>query len=79
MSAINLRLPKSLHEEARELAQQENVSLNQLITLALAEKIAALKTESYLTTRGARGNKARFEGALAAVADVEADERDRID
>ena len=37
MSAISVRLPASLHEAVRELAAKENVSINHLITLALAE------------------------------------------
>ena len=42
MSTLSLRLPESLHKFARELAEKENISINQLITLALAEKLAAL-------------------------------------
>lgn len=38
MSTISLRLPDSLHKQVRKLAEKENVSINQLITLALAEK-----------------------------------------
>lgn len=53
MTAISLRLPESLHNLARELAQEEGISMNQLITLALAEKVSALRTESYLAARGA--------------------------
>jgi hypothetical protein len=71
MSTISLRLPNSLHNKVRELAKQENVSINQFITLALAEKISALVTEDYLEERGARGQRDRFERALARVADVE--------
>ncbi len=41
MSTLSLRLPKSLHERARVLAEQEGVSINQLIATALAEKISA--------------------------------------
>ncbi|MFN8448210.1 MAG: YlcI/YnfO family protein [Anaerolineae bacterium] len=41
MSAINLRLPESLHEAIRELAKEDNVSINQFITLALSEKVSA--------------------------------------
>jgi predicted HicB family RNase H-like nuclease len=41
MSTISLRLPESLHNTARKLAERENISINQLITLALAEKISA--------------------------------------
>jgi hypothetical protein len=71
MGTVNLRLPNSLHKQVRELAKQENVSINQFITLALAEKISALATEDYLEERGARGQRDRFERALARVADVE--------
>jgi predicted transcriptional regulator len=71
MSTISLRLPESLHERLREIAQQENVSMNQFITLALAEKIAALSTEDYLLKRAARGDRAKFERAMDKVADVE--------
>ena len=71
MSTISLRLPNSLHNKVRELAKQESVSINQFITLALAEKISALATEDYLEERAARGQRDRFEQALAKVADVE--------
>jgi len=78
MSAISLRLPESLHEKAREVARQESVSVNQLITLALAEKLSALLAEDYLVTRARRGDRAKFEAALAKVPDVEPEEDDRL-
>lgn len=42
MSALSLRLPKSLHEQLRELAQEEGISVNQFVMLAVAEKVAAI-------------------------------------
>ena len=42
MSAMSLRLPNSLHEAAKELAEREGVSVNQLVASALAEKLAAI-------------------------------------
>lgn len=35
-------------EETRKLANEEGVALNQLINVAVAEKLSALKTEEYL-------------------------------
>lgn len=78
MSTISLRLPEALHKYAKELAKQEGVSMNQLITTALAEKMSAIATESYLETRAQRGSRGKFERALAKVPHVEPDERDRI-
>ena len=46
MSTISLRLPESLHKRVRELAKREDVSINQLIATALAEKLSALSLAS---------------------------------
>jgi hypothetical protein len=78
MSAISVRLPKSLHEAVRRLAERENVSINQLITLALAEKVSALMTEDYLVQRAKRGSRGKFERALRQIPSVPPDERDRL-
>ncbi len=67
MSAISLRLPDSLHRQARDLAQREGISMNQLITLALAEKISALMTADYLAERAARGDRAKYDAVMAKV------------
>jgi hypothetical protein len=55
-SSFPLRLATSLQEEARKTAESEGVSLNQLINLAVAEKISALRTEEFFRERGARAN-----------------------
>lgn len=78
MSTLSLRLPESLHNYARELAKKENISINQLITLALAEKVSALGAEDYLAARAKRGNKQKFEKAMANVPDVEPEAYDKL-
>ena len=55
-SNFALRLQPSLLEEARKLAEAEGVALNQLINVAVAEKLSALRTADYFTARAARGN-----------------------
>ena len=55
-SSFPLRLASSLQEEARKTAESEGVSLNQLINLAVAEKISALRTEEFFRERRARAN-----------------------
>ena len=78
MSILSLRLPESLHEMARQLAKEENISINQLITLALAEKIAVLKTEEFFVERAKRGSHAKFLKAMAKVPNVQPAEEDRF-
>jgi predicted transcriptional regulator len=67
MSTLSLRLPDSLHEKVRELAVQDDISINQFIATAVAEKMSALLTLDYLEDRAARGNRAAFERALRKV------------
>ena len=43
MSTISLRLPGSLHESVRNLSKQDNISINQFVTTALAEKMSNRK------------------------------------
>ena len=78
MGTISLRLPESLHKAARELAKKERVSINQLITLALAEKISSLMTEEYLEERAKRGSREKFEAAMAKIPDVEPEDYDAL-
>jgi predicted HicB family RNase H-like nuclease len=42
VSTISLRFPESLHKRTRELAKKEGISINQIDTSALAEKVSAL-------------------------------------
>ena len=50
-SNFALRLQPSLLEELRKAAELEGVALNQLINVAVAEKVSALRTEEYFRER----------------------------
>ena len=52
-----LRLRPWLMEEARKAAASERVSLNQLFNVAVAEKLAGLRTEEYFEERIRRANR----------------------
>ncbi len=54
MSNFALRLPDSLFERARILAERDNCSLNQLFAVAIAEKIATIDAEAFFAERTAR-------------------------
>ena len=51
-SNFALRLQPSLLEELRKAAESEGVALNQLINVAVAEKVSALRTEEYFLGKG---------------------------
>lgn len=78
MSTLSLRLPESLHERVRELAKREDISINQFISSAVAEKLSALLTEEYLNERARRGSRQKFRKALNKVKDIKPSKADSL-
>jgi len=66
-SNFALRVPPTLLAEARKAAESEGVALNQLITLTLAEKVSAMRTEEYFGERARRADPATVSRILARV------------
>ena len=71
MSTLSLRIPDSTHNRLKDWAQKNKLSINQFISTAVAEKLAALETLNYLSERAQKGSKAKFEAALASVPHAE--------
>lgn len=67
MSTLSLRLPNSIHRHAKRLAEEEGVSVNQLISLAVAEKLSAIDADRYLSARASKASESKFRRALAKV------------
>jgi hypothetical protein len=51
-----LRLQASLMGEVKKIVAEEGTTINQFINVAVAEKLAALRTERYLQERAARAD-----------------------
>jgi len=69
MSSLSLRLPESLHMKIRELAERDDISINQFIATAVAEKAAALLTLDYLEERARHADVRLLDRVLARVPD----------
>ncbi len=78
MSTLSVRLPKSIHQHAKRLARDEGISVNQLVSSALAEKLSAIDAERYLNERAERGSKVDIDAILAKTPTVEPEPNDRI-
>lgn len=78
MSILSLRLPNTLHEQVREIAQAEGVSMNQFVALAVAEKVAVLQASDYLAQRGQRGSREKLLSILAKAPDIEPEEQNKL-
>ncbi|MDJ1168335.1 toxin-antitoxin system HicB family antitoxin [Roseofilum sp. BLCC_M154] len=77
MSIVKIEIPDSLQKSLNELANREGISIDQLVSTAIAEKISALMTEDYLKERGQRGSREKYDRILAKVPDVEPEPYDR--
>jgi len=78
MSTLSVRLPNSLHRRLRELAEREGVSMNQLISSAVGEKLASLLTLDYLRDRGRQGKRSAYDKVLRSVRDAPPEEGDGL-
>jgi hypothetical protein len=63
-SNVALRLQPSLLEEARRVSESEGVALNQLINVAVAEKLSALRTAEYFRERAGQADLAKAKRIL---------------
>jgi hypothetical protein len=75
---MSLTLPKSLQEQVEASAQQEGISVNEFIALAVAEKLATLATADYLAERAKRGSRDKLLAVLAKAPDVEPEDYDKL-
>ena len=51
LSTYPLRLPKSLKDKVAKVAKRDGSSMNQFITIAVAEKISVLETEQFFLNK----------------------------
>ena len=66
---VSLNLPASLKAAAERYAQRDGVSLNQFISVAVAEKVGAARAVEFFEERGAGGKPERALVFLATAPD----------
>ena len=72
MTAQTIRLPNSVHQKIKELAAQDEISVNQFIASAAAEKMASVLTLDYLKSEAAKADRKDFERYLRAAPNLPA-------
>jgi hypothetical protein len=73
---VALRLPESLGMSLKEFSKHENISMNQFIATAIAEKLSTLKTYDYLQEKSEAGNNSHLLKMLKKVPSREAESFD---
>jgi hypothetical protein len=60
-AAYALRLPRSLKKAVEEISKEDGTSINQFVASAVAEKVSALKTAEYFSSRRGRADMRAFD------------------
>ena len=55
-STYPLRLPTSLKAAVAKISKEDGTSINQFLTMAVAEKVSAMKTAEFFVTRAAEAD-----------------------
>ena len=78
MSTLSIKIPNSIHQHAKRFAADEGISLSQLISSAVGEKLSVLETIEHLEQRAKRGTKVDIAAILAKIpAVVPSEPKDR--
>ncbi|MCY7376546.1 MAG: hypothetical protein LH472_11320 [Pyrinomonadaceae bacterium] len=78
MTTIETKIPDAILKQASNFAERENLSLEQVVNLALAHSLGAWTAESLITERAGRGSREKFLKFMSQVPDVEPEEYDRL-
>lgn len=78
MTALTIRLPNSVHQKVKELAERDDISLNHSIVSAMAKKMASVLMLDCLRADAAQGCRGDFEQFLRLVPDAPAANGDTL-
>ncbi len=73
--SVSVNIPEELYQQAREIAESQHLSVDDVISSAFAEQLAAWER---LKQRAAKDSRKSFLAVLDKVSDVEPEEYDRI-
>ncbi|MEH2360956.1 hypothetical protein [Nostoc sp.] len=78
MTNLNVQLPESLYKQIQALAARENISIEQLATIALSAQVSAWMTKDHLEEKAKSGSWEKFQQVLNKVPNVEPEEYDKL-
>jgi hypothetical protein len=78
MTTISTKIPDSLFRQAKSIAEDEEITLDQFIALALASQISSWKVGKDFANRAQKGEWEKARKILAKAPDVEPDDFDKI-
>jgi hypothetical protein len=56
-----MRLPRSIRAGVAQMAKEDGISINQFVSIAVAEKLAMIQAETFFANRRVRADLAAFD------------------
>ncbi len=78
MTTLQAEVPELLLQEVKELAEKQNASVDQIVSLALAAQVSAWRTRESVASRAKRVNWQKVDEILARVPDNPPDPGDEL-
>jgi hypothetical protein len=78
MSLTNIEIPDSLFQRVQQIALEQQVTVDQFIASAIAEKAATIDKEGYIAARAKRADASKFADAISRIPDMEPAEYDKL-
>ena len=78
MTNIETKIPDALYRQAQAIAQREQISLDELIAIALASQVSVWEARQNFSERAAKGDWEKARQILANAPDEEPEDRDKL-
>jgi hypothetical protein len=78
MKTLQAEVPELLLQEVKELAEKQNASVDQIVSVALAAQVSAWRTRESVASRAKRVNWQKVDEILARVPDVPPEPGDEL-
>lgn len=75
---LTTNIPDHLYQQIKTLAKQENMSIDQLVSIALSAQVSAWMTKDYIEQKAKQGSWQQFQEVLKKVPDVKPEEYDKL-
>jgi predicted transcriptional regulator len=79
MSVLQVEIPEAILLQAKKLAEQTHVPIDQIVAEALKDHVSAQEQSAWFNARAERGRSVDIKKILRKSPDVEPDENDRIE
>ena len=79
MTTMHISVPDDVRDKVSEVANRIHVSVDELATMALIEKVSVMLKDPFLEERAKKGDWKKFQEALDMIPDVPPEDYDKLE